>query len=222
MPLTEIKAALQAQLGEVIQSLVIAHGELTLSLDPTSLITVAQQLNELPAFRFTQLTDLTVVDYLSYGEVEWETCQATEHGYDRAVEAMKPKATGQNRFAVIYHLLSIEHNMRIRLKIFLPDDALCLASVTGIWPVANWYEREAFDLFGIMFSNHPDLRRILTDYGFEGHPMRKDFPLSGHVEVRYDAATKKVIYEPVDIEPRTLVPRVKRTDFSQLTDGEES
>jgi NADH-quinone oxidoreductase subunit C len=158
--------------------------------------------------------DLCGVDYLHHGCSEWETTEASLKGFERGVHALDPSKTNPTwdkpRFAVVYHLLSINKNQRLRLKSFVPDDTLMIDSVTAIWNSANWYEREAFDLYGILFANHPDLRRILTDYGFIGHPFRKDFPLVGNVEVRYDAKQERVIYEAVDIVPRTLVPKVIR------------
>jgi NADH-quinone oxidoreductase subunit C len=150
-----------------------------------------QKLRDDPALRFQELVDLCGVDYSSYGEGTWDGL----------------------RFAVVSHLLSIEHNWRVRVRVFCPDDDMPLVdSVTGIWRNANWFEREAFDLFGILFEGHGDLRRILTDYGFIGHPFRKDFPISGYVEMRYDPEQKRVIYQPVTIEPRENIPRVIREE----------
>ena len=181
-------------------------------------------------FGFAQLTDLCGVDYLTYGLTEWETEEAATEGYSRGVEELgpgrfswseRPEAEKQeNRFAVVVHLLNLEQNRRLRLRYFAPDESLpVVPSLTDIWNVANWYEREAFDLFGIIFEGHPDLRRLLTDYGFVGHPFRKDFPLIGNVTVRYDADKQRVIYEPVEIEPRVLVPRVVREDSRYTTDA---
>ena len=157
-----------------------------------------------------------------YGQYDWETYPATERGFSRAVEPQESKACvfDKPRFAVVYHLLSTKKNHRLRLKVFLDEAHLVIPSVHDIWKGANWFEREAYDLYGVMFDGHPDLRRILTDYGFIGHPFRKDFPLSGHVEMRYDATLQKVIYEPVDIVPRTLVPKVIRNDNRYIEQGE--
>ena len=167
------------------------RGELTLEVDAANYRSAAQTLRDHPELRMDQLIDLCGVDYSTYGDRPWE----------------KP------RFAAVLHLMSIQHNWRLRLRTFAPDDAFpLLPSVIELWPNVNWYEREAFDLFGIVFEGHPDLRRILTDYGFIGHPFRKDFPISGHVEMRYDPEQKRVIYQPVTIEPRQITPRVVRED----------
>ncbi|WP_149193726.1 NADH-quinone oxidoreductase subunit C [Luteimonas suaedae] len=190
-------------------------------------------------FGFEQLIDVCGVDYLSYGSDEWDTDVSSE-GFSRGVEGRGPGRFGfgqtpsrqlqqpdgegaiappAKRFAAVAQLLSVQHNQRLRVTCFAPDDALpIVASLTDIWPVADWFERETFDLLGIIFQGHPDLRRILTDYGFIGHPFRKDFPLIGNVEVRYDAEKKRVIYEPVtSVEPRVLVPRVIRDDARYAT-----
>ena len=166
-------------------------GELTLEVPAARYLEAARTLRDHAELRFEQLIDLCGVDYSTYG--------------DRPREGA--------RFAVVAHLLSVTHNWRLRLRAFCPDDAFpLLASVTEVWPGVNWFEREAFDLFGIVFEGHPDLRRILTDYGFVGHPFRKDFPISGHVEMRYDPEQKRVVYEPVTIEPREVTPRVVREE----------
>jgi NADH-quinone oxidoreductase subunit C len=195
-----------------------AHGEVTIIVDAAELKNSCLKLRDEADFKFEQLMDVTVVDYLSYGKAEWETHSATSGGFDRGVQSISVGESiglspdhGQ-RFAVVYHLLSLTHNQRLRIKVFLDEKNLEIASINDIWPSANWFEREAFDLFGVYFTGHPDLRRILTDYGFVGHPFRKDFPLSGHVEVRYDAEKGQVIYEPVDIQPRILVPKIIRED----------
>jgi NADH-quinone oxidoreductase subunit C len=198
-----------------------AFNELTLEIKPADLSLTMQTLRDDEELSFEELIDLCGVDYLTYGETEWETIEATAMGFSRGVE----RAPGEmptsekggekaalRRFAVVYHLLSVQHNLRLRVKVYLSAESLIVDSVVNIWPAANWFEREAFDLFGIMFRGHPDLRRILTDYGFIGHPFRKDFPLIGNVEMRYDAEKQRVVYEPVSIEPRTLVPKVKRDD----------
>jgi NADH-quinone oxidoreductase subunit C len=189
--LEQLKATLASALGGKIVSLAEALGELTLVVDAKDYAATALWLRDDPAVRFEQLIDLCGVDYSGYGESGWEG----------------------RRFAVVSHLLSLAHNRRLRLRVFAPhDDFPVVDSLTGVWPNANWYEREAFDFFGVMFTGHEDLRRILTDYGFIGHPFRKDFPLSGNVEMRYDPEQKRVIYQPVTIEPREIVPRVIRED----------
>lgn len=187
--------------------------EATLDITKDILLQTAKTLRDDPRFQCEALIDLAGVDYLHYGLSEWETTKATGKGFDRAVnrgEKLQEIKWEKPRFAVVYHLLSYALNHRIRLKVFLDQDPPIIESVVSIWPSANWYEREAFDLYGILFNNHPDLRRILTDYGFIGHPFRKDFPLSGTVEVRYDETLQRVIYEPVNIVPRVLVPKVIR------------
>jgi len=189
--LDNLQAALQSSFGPTLKSLVRARGEITITVAAADYATVAKRLRDEPALKFEQLMDLCGVDYADYRNEPWP---------------------GQ-RFAVVTHLLSITHNWRVRLKVFCPDDDLpAVYSVTELWSAANWFEREAFDLYGIIFEGHVDLRRILTDYGFIGHPMRKDFPCIGHVEMRYDAEQKRVIYQPVTIEQRETVPRVVRED----------
>ena len=155
-----------------------------------------------------------MVDYLTYGQADWQTQKASSQGFSRAVNQSETVDTSasERRFAVVYQLLSVTYNVRLRVKVYLESDLPRLSTVSEIWPVADWYERESFDLFGILFEDHPDLRRLLTDYGFIGHPFRKDFPLEGYVEVRYDPEKGRVVNEPVSIEPRTLVPRVIRQD----------
>ena len=189
--LDTLQAALQASLGEAVVSLVQARGELTLTVRAADHASVALKLRDDPTLRFEQLIDLCGVDYADYRNQPWDG----------------------PRFCVVMHLLSLTHNWRLRVKTFAPDDDLpSVASVTPVWSAANWFEREAFDLYGILFEGHLDLRRILTDYGFIGHPMRKDFPVSGHVEMRYDPEHKRVVYQPVSIEPRENTPRVVRED----------
>ena len=207
--------------------------EVTLDVAAKDIKKVCVALRDEPEFAFEELIDLCGVDYLAYGDVEWETTGATGTGFSRGVDRTPDGAapvipdsenTTSHRFAVVYHLLSIKNNARLRVKVYLPADAPIVDSVVDIWTSANWYEREAFDLFGIMFRSHPDLRRILTDYGFIGHPFRKDFPLIGQVEMRYDPEKQRVIYEPVSIESRTLVPKVKRDDHRYIrstTEGEQ-
>lgn len=197
-----------------IQDIQHALGEVTIEIAAQKATHIFQRLRDESALRFEMLVDLCGVDYLQYGCDEWATTTATSRGFERAVrpiaETNPHSKWKKNRFAVVYHLLSVSLNQRLRVKIYVPDEELIVDSVVGIWNSANWYEREAFDLFGILFAGHPDLRRLLTDYGFIGHPFRKDFPLVGNVEVRYDAQQKRVIYEPVNIVPRTLVPKVIR------------
>jgi NADH-quinone oxidoreductase subunit C len=189
--LDNLQAALTDVLGEALKSLVRDRGEITVTLPAAAYAAAMQALRDSPALKFEQLIDLCGVDYSDYRNQPWEG----------------------PRYAVVSQLLSITHNWRLRVKVFAPDDDLpAVASVTELWTSANWFEREAFDLFGIIFEGHTDLRRILTDYGFIGHPMRKDFPVTGHVEMRYDAEKRRVIYQPVSIEPREVVPRVVRED----------
>jgi NADH-quinone oxidoreductase subunit C len=189
--LDTLQAALQAELGDALLSLKRERGEITVSVAADRYLEVAQALRDRPALKFEQLIDLCGVDFSDYKNQPWDG----------------------PRYCVVNHLLSVSHNWRVRLKVFAPDnDMPVVASVNDIWGAANWFEREAFDLYGIIFDGHLDLRRILTDYGFIGHPMRKDFPTTGHVEMRYDAQSKRVIYQPVTIEPREITPRVVRED----------
>jgi NADH-quinone oxidoreductase subunit C len=191
-------------------------GELTFEARPSDLLEVATALRDRSGLEFQMCMDVCGVDYLQHGRAEWKTEQATVSGFSRGV--VRGMSSGGDekpgrRFAVVYHLLSISHNHRLRLKVFCEDDDQpAVDSVAPIWAGVDWFEREAFDLFGIMFRGHPDLRRLLTDYGFIGHPFRKDFPLSGNVEVRYDPEKRRVVYQPVTIEPRVLVPKVIRHD----------
>jgi len=189
--------------------------ELTYEVEPAHLVEVATRLRDAAELRFEQLMDVAGIDYLGYGSDEWKTLSATGSGFSRGVQRGGDEGlpVDGRRFAVVYHLLSLAHNCRVRLRVPCEDaEDPIVDSVVGIWPSANWFEREAFDLFGIYFRGHPDLRRILTDYGFIGHPFRKDFPLIGNVEVRYDPEKQRVVYEPVSIEPRVLVPKVIRHD----------
>jgi len=205
---------MQERFGAILQSAVIKEAELTVEVAKESLLEVCTILKEESAFQFEMLIDVAGVDYLHYGLTEWQTLDATAKGFERGVKSVNQQDTVWNkpRFAVVYHLLSIALNARLRIKVFLEEHNLQCPSVVPIWNSANWFEREAFDLFGILFENHPDLRRILTDYGFIGHPFRKDFALSGNVEMRYDAVEKRVVYEPVSIKPRVLVPKTIRHD----------
>ena len=190
-----LQTALKAVLGERIVRLDLVLGELTLTVSASNYLDVAHSLRDHPALAFEQLIDLCGIDYSDYKD---------------GAESI---FTTQPRYAVVSHLLSLSHNWRLRLRVFAPsEDMPQLASVTPVWNSANWFEREAFDLFGILFQDHTDLRRILTDYGFIGHPFRKDFPTSGHVEMRYDAEQKRVIYQPITIEPREITPRIVRED----------
>lgn len=194
-----------------------ALGELTLVLEAADLVPVCTALRDQAHFCFEQLTDLCGVDYAALGRSQWETDLASTSGFGRGVDREPDlELDSPRRFAVVYHLLSMQHNRRLRIKVFAQGTPPMVDSVVGIWPVADWFEREAFDLFGILFKGHPDLRRILTDYGFVGHPFRKDFPLSGQVAMRYDPEQQRVVYEPVEIEPRVLVPRVIREDSRYL------
>lgn len=215
---------IQEGLGNKLLSIKLALDELTLDIPAEQWQEVARFLRHNEMLDFAQLTDLCGTDYLTYGDAEWDVTTATRSGFSRAVQANdddpfdfggqeEQVVTSGKRFAVVAHLLSVTRNMRIRIRTWCEDnDFPVVPSLVDVWSSANWYEREAFDLFGIMFSGHPDLRRILTDYGFVGHPFRKDFPLIGQVEMRYDAEQKRVIYEPVSIDPRVLVPRTIRDD----------
>ena len=215
--LDALEARLQETLGDRIGSITSACGELTIEVGRENLLDVCRLLRDGDGLGFEMLMDLCGVDYLNYGSTEWMTESASGSGFSRGVNRRhsgesEPALDGR-RFAVVYHLLSISLNRRLRLRTFAADsEPPMVDSVVGIWPSANWFEREAFDLFGILFLGHPDLRRLLTDYGFIGHPFRKDFPLIGNVEVRYDPEKGRVVYQPVSIEPRTLVARVIRED----------
>lgn len=202
-------------LGDSVRRVDSLPDELTLECDASQLLAVATTLRDHAELGFDVLVDLAGVDYLEYGKSEWKTISATCSGFSRGVNrgGSVDGATAGRRFAVVSHLLSVRRNRRLRLRAFCADnDEPMIDSLVGVWASANWFEREAFDLFGILFKGHPDLRRLLTDYGFIGHPFRKDFPLIGNVEVRYDPQKQRVVYEPVSIEPRTLVPRVIRHD----------
>ncbi|MGM0691240.1 MAG: NADH-quinone oxidoreductase subunit C [Pseudomonadota bacterium] len=229
-----LQTALKETIGEYIVDQTFDRGELTIQVEAKHWREVAERLESSEATRFEQCVDLCGIDYLEFGRDEWageETVSYT--GYSRGVE---PNTSGwlkfgdepdlgdlgRPRFAAVAHLLSYTHNWRLRVRVYCPDDeAPAVPSVVSVWAGVNWFEREAFDLFGILFDGHPDLRRILTDYGFVGHPFRKDFPLIGHVEVRYDDEKQRVVYEPVSIEPRVLVPKVHRDDsrYIDLDEG---
>lgn len=214
---------LSASFGETLAPS-ITLDEVSVDVPAVHLHTVCQRLHDEPEFQFTQLVDLCGVDYSTYGVDEWSTETSGGNSFSRGVNeasigrlsfgdsaALPERDTP--RFAVVLHLLSISNNLRLRVRCYAPeDDFAVVPTVTGIWACADWYEREAFDLYGILFEGHDDLRRLLTDYGFVGHPFRKDFPLIGNVEMRFDPAKGRVVYEPVTIEPRVLVPRVIRHD----------
>ena len=223
---------LQERFGDTLLANIDAVGEVTIEVAGADLLEVATVLRDEPAFACEILMDVCGIDYASHGKDEWETETTSSSGFSRGVVAAtagrlktvtedlvveKPRAA--RRFAAVYHLLSIANNRRLRIRVFAPDDGLpVVPSVIPVWNSANWYEREAFDLYGILFDGHPDLRRLLTDYGFVGHPFRKDFPLSGNVEVIYDAEKQRVVYQPVSIEPRVLVPKVIRGEAVESVD----
>ena len=205
---------LNAELATYITQITLACNEVTVECSTHNLKTFLHALRDNEPFAFDQLIDLCGVDYLLYGEYDWKTDTATENGFSRGVERQDVRAccVDKARFSVVYHLLSTKMNHRLRVKVFIDSAHLIVPSIHDLWKGANWFEREAYDLYGILFEGHPDLRRILTDYGFIGHPFRKDFPISGQVEMRYDAKLQKVVYAPVDITPRVLVPKVIRND----------
>ncbi len=213
---------LRERLGARILDDKYETGQLTIEVRSADITQVCQVLRDDDALAFNQLTDLCGVDYLSYGKADWETQDTTRTGFSRGVSQGVYIDTQdiENRFAVVYHLLSLQHNRRLRVRSFISGQPAKIASVTPIWAGANWFEREAFDLFGILFEEHPDLRRILTDYGFRGHPFRKDFPLEGNVEVRYDPEQGRVVYQPVTIKNRVLVPKTIRHDNRYAKPGE--
>ncbi|MDH5386855.1 MAG: NADH-quinone oxidoreductase subunit C [Gammaproteobacteria bacterium] len=220
----QLSDRLQKTFGSTLQSNIVEFKEVTVEVAAMDLLSVCKTLRDDKQFAFEQLIDVCGVDYSEYGSCEWATKESSSTGFSRGVdsavnarlrfgEAPAQVCTDRPRFAAVYHFLSITNNQRMRVRVYCEDEfAPMVPSVVDLWPVANWFEREAFDLFGIMFEGHPDLRRILTDYGFVGHPFRKDFPLIGHVEMRYDEEQKRVIYQPVTIEPRVLVPKVIRED----------
>ena len=201
----ELKQKLSKAFGKknVSESL----NELTLNINSEDVLGVCQKLKD--EFQFEILMDLCGIDYLTYGDSDWNG-NASSSGFGRARQAQQSTNQKEQRFGVVYHLLSVSTNQRLRVKALLSSENLMIQSVTKIWNCADWFEREAFDLFGILFENHNDLRRILTDYGFVGHPLRKDFPMIGEVEMRYDEELGRVVYEPVSIEPNVNVPRVIR------------
>lgn len=209
---------MDARFGERVIPVPSICGELTWEVAADDIVEVATALRDEPEFVIEQLIDVCGVDYLTYGDAEWTTESATDSGFSRGVERGpvildESDTFDPRRFAVVYHLLSVSKNYRMRLRVFTGENnPPIIPSLVDVWGSANWFEREAFDLFGILFDGHPDLRRIMTDYGFIGHPFRKDFPLTGNVEVKYDAEKGRVVYQPVSIEERTLVPRVIRDD----------
>ncbi len=214
MDLQLLLTRIQERFSGNIESAEILLGELHVTVQPAQCYELCLALRDETGFEFKMLADFTAVDYLHYGLAEWQTISASSHAFSRAVNREEPVAHivwDKPRFGLVYQLLSLSLNQRLTLKTFI-DEGTVLRSVVDIWPGANWPEREVFDMFGIVFDGHPDLRRLLTDYGFVGHPFRKDFPVSGHVEVRYDAKVGRVVYGPVEIEPRVLVPKVIRND----------
>jgi NADH-quinone oxidoreductase subunit C len=220
-PAEALAAVVVAQLGERVTPVPSRTGEVTFEVKPGDLLAVARALRDGEGLKFEQCVDVCGMDYLQHGIEEWKTHSATSSGFSRGVTRLayvepgtvSDASAGARRFAAVYHLLSVALNQRVRLRVFCEDpEQPIIDSVTSIWASADWFEREAFDLFGIMFKGHPDLRRLLTDYGFIGHPFRKDFPISGNVEVRYDPEKGRVVYQPVSIEPRVLVPKVVRSD----------
>lgn len=226
--LTQHVEALQNHFGDRIQNLIHEYEEVTIDVTPADLVEVSTALRDEKDFAYEQLIDLCGVDYSQLGQVEWQTDKSSSTGFSRGVEAttmgyltfgdeLEARDAEELRFASVMHLISYANNRRLRVRVFAENnDFPVVPSVTDVWSSADWYERESFDLFGIMYSDHPDLRRILTDYGFVGHPFRKDFPLVGHVEMRYDPEQRRVIYEPVSIDPRVLVPRVTREDHRYM------
>jgi len=238
MNVQELSQALAGTFSSQLQSNVVVQndvfGEVTIEVLPGDALSVFEKLRDDATLKFEQLIDVCGVDYSEYGSVEWTTESASASGFSRGVEPatgarlrfgddIESTDSGRPRFAAVYHLMSVEHNHRLRVRVYCESDAVpVVPSVIDLWPATNWFEREAFDLYGIIFDGHPDLRRILTDYGFVGHPFRKDFPLIGHVEMKYDEEQKRVVYQPVSIEPRVLVPRVIRDDGRFDGQGDEA
>ena len=207
--------AIKSRFNTKIENVVLNLDMVIVEFSPVYLLEISKALRDEPPFNFELMLDVCGVDYLEYGMHSWRTEEVTNTGFSRGFEETIQKKIipwNKPRFAVVYHLLSLQHNHRIRLKTYIEDEPPTVPSVIKIWNAADWYEREAFDLYGIVFKGHPDLRRLLTDYGFTGHPFRKDFPLIGEVELRYDAAQQRCIYEPVSIQERVLVPKVIRID----------
>lgn len=231
----ELLERLQTRFGSVLLDSRLEREEVTIELPPDKATEVFTTLRDQPDFAFEQLMDLCGVDYAAYGDTEWATHETSNQGFSRAVEEhavgrsaaavshlQEDADSHRGRFAAVYHLLSLSRNERLRVHVFAPDDELPVVdSVCTVWASADWYEREAFDLYGIVFEGHTDLRRLLTDYGFIGHPFRKDFPLIGNVEMRYDPERRRVVYQPVSIEPRVLVPRVIRKDHRYIIESQK-
>lgn len=215
---------LSKRFGDVVNHIELSD-MVTVEVPASNLLAVCEIIRDEVDFKFDMLLDVCGVDYQDYGISQWRTHSTTETGFSRGVDegdGDRVHEWAKSRFASVYHLLSVKHNHRLRIKVFLDDEQPTVPSVVGLWPSANWYEREAYDLYGIVYDGHPDLRRLLTDYGFHGHPFRKDFPLIGKVELRYDEAQKRCVYEPVSIQPRVTVPKVIRTDNRYIhPDNEE-
>jgi NADH-quinone oxidoreductase subunit C len=240
MNVQELSQALTDTFSSQLQSNVVVQndvfGEVTIEVAAKDALSVFETLRDDAALKFEQLIDVCGVDYSEYGSVEWATESTSSTGFSRGVEPatgarlrfgddIEATQSGRKRFASVYHFMSVTHNHRLRVRVYCEDDAVpVVPSVIDLWPAANWFEREAFDLYGILYEGHPDLRRILTDYGFVGHPFRKDFPLIGHVEMKYDEEQKRVVYQPVTIVPRVLVPRVIRDDgrFDSPAEADDS
>jgi NADH-quinone oxidoreductase subunit C len=231
-PTQSLADRLTSRFGGRALAVVESHGEITIEFAAADWHAAVATLRDEAELRFDQLMDVCGVDYLGYGVDEWDTSDVSSEGFSRGVEGLgpgrfawenRPRGRGpERRFAVVAHFLSTTHNRRLRARCFALDhDVPVVPSLTDLYPVADWFEREAFDLFGIVFEGHPDLRRILTDYGFVGHPFRKDFPLIGNVEVRYDPERRRVVYQPVSIEPRVNVPKVVRFDSRWQQAGAE-
>ncbi len=240
MNVQELSLALANTFSSQLQSNVVVQndvfGEVTIEVLAKDALSVFERLRDDETFKFEQLIDVCGVDYSEYGSVEWDTESSSSTGFSRGVEPatgarlrfgddIEATESGRPRFASVYHFLSVTFNHRLRVRVYCENENVpVVPSVIDLWPAASWFEREAFDLYGIIYEGHPDLRRILTDYGFVGHPFRKDFPLIGHVEMKYDEEQKRVIYQPVSIKPRVLVPRVIRDDgrFDQVAEEQES
>ena len=240
MNVQELSLALTSTFSSKLQSNVVVQNdvfaEVTIEILPKDALSVFERLRDDETFKFEQLIDVCGVDYSEYGSVEWTTESSSSTGFSRGVEPatgarlrfgddIEATESGRPRFASVYHFLSVTFNHRLRVRVYCENENVpVVPSVIDLWPAANWFEREAFDLYGIIYEGHPDLRRILTDYGFVGHPFRKDFPLIGHVEMKYDEEQKRVVYQPVSIKPRVLVPRVIRDDgrFDAVVEGQES
>lgn len=222
---TRLGALLRKHIGSLVREIHVGIDMYTLVCEPQALLELCTRLRDAAELAFVQLSDLCGVDYSAYGQADWSTTETTRTGFSRGVEtAVAPAAASATRprYAVVYHLLSLKHNARLRLNCPPQGEPPRIESVAEVWNSATWYEREAFDLYGILFEGNPDLRRLLTDYGFLGHPFRKDFPLEGRQEVRYDPDQGRVIYQPVTIDNRVLVPRVIREDNRYLgRDGEQ-